>query len=130
MRKPRKRGGSSGRDVPRVLKAFLVALTLALPMGAAQSAEKIYSGSEAAALRCANIVALTGVALNGAGRLGALEKEVMLGISFLMLEGHVSGTWAQKKAALEVVRDRRGVVETLEDFEKLAEQCLRDFPIN
>ncbi|MFK7764448.1 MAG: hypothetical protein AB8B62_14400 [Roseobacter sp.] len=114
------------------MKAALgaIAVAVALAGGSARGAEKIYAGSEAAALRCANIVALTGVALNGAGRLGALEKEVMLGISFLMLEEHVSGTWAQKKAALEVVRDRRGVVETLEDFENLAEQCLRDFPIN
>ncbi len=98
--------------------------------GAGDAAEKIYAGSEAAALRCANIVALTGVALNGAGRLSEIEKEVMLRISFLMLEGHVSGTWSQKKAALAVVRDRRDVAETLEDFENLAEQCLRQFPIN
>ena len=31
---------------------------------------------------------------------------------------------------LEVVRDRRDVDETLADFEKLAQKCLRDFPIN
>jgi hypothetical protein len=37
---------------------------------------------------------------------------------------------AAKKAALEVVRDRRGVEETLRDFELLAEKCLKQFPIN
>ncbi len=75
-------------------------------------------------------MALTAVALSDTGRIGEAEREVMLGISFLILEQHVSGTWAQKKAALEVVRDRRSVDETLDDFEDLAQQCLRDFPIN
>jgi hypothetical protein len=98
--------------------------------GAAAAAQKVYEGSEAAALRCANIVALTAVALNDAGRLGEIEKEVMLGISFLMLESHVSGTWPQKRAALAIVRDRRDLEETLKDFELLAEECLRQFPIN
>ena len=75
-------------------------------------------------------MALTAVALSDAGKLGEAEKEIMLGISFLMLEGHVSGSWPEKKAALEVVRDRRSVAETLKDFERMAEQCLRQFPIN
>ncbi|MEM9575971.1 MAG: hypothetical protein AAF999_03040 [Pseudomonadota bacterium] len=105
-------------------------LCVAISAGTAGAAQKIYEGTEAAALRCANIVALTAVALSDAGRLGEIEKEVMLGISFLMLEEHVSGTWPQKRAALGIVRDRRGVEETLRDFELLAEQCLRDFPIN
>jgi hypothetical protein len=106
---------------------LLVLSSFATPAAAVQ---KVYEGRESAALRCANIMALTGVALNEAGRLGEAEKDIMLGISFLMLEGHVSGTWRQKKAALEVVRDRRGVTETLQDFEQLAKKCLRQFPIN
>jgi hypothetical protein len=99
-------------------------------MPATGAPAKVYEGSEAAALRCANVMALTAVALEDAGRIGEIEKEVMLGISFLILEGHVSGSWPQKKAALEVVRDRRGVEETLKDFESMAERCLRQFPIN
>ena len=106
------------------------ALCLLAPVAGASAVPKVYEGTEAAALRCANTLALTAVALSDAGRLSDVEKEVMLGISFLILEGHVSGTWRQKKAALEVVRDRRGVEETLGDFEALAEKCLRDFPIN
>ncbi|WP_245897304.1 hypothetical protein [Roseobacter denitrificans] len=76
------------------------------------------------------MMALTAIVLSDTDRMGEQEKDVMIGISFLILQGHVSGTWAEKKAALEVVRDRRGVQETLDDFERLAEQCLRDFPIN
>lgn len=98
--------------------------------GGVQAQDRVYSGEEAAALRCANTVALTAVALSDAGRMGEAEKEIMLGISFLILDRHTTGTWTQKKAGLEAVRDRRGVEETLQDFERLAEQCLRQFPIN
>ena len=106
------------------------AFCLFLAAAPALADAKKYEGQEAAALRCAHIMALTAVALSDAGGIGEAEKEVMLGISFLILDGHVSGTWAQKKAALEIVRDRRGVTDTLQDFERYAEQCLRDFPIN
>ena len=114
------------------MKRFLSAATLTLTLFSvsADAAQKRYEGSEAAALRCANMVAMTAVALSDTGKISEAEKDVMLGISFLILQGHVSGTWSQKKAALEVVRDRRDVGETLADFEKLAEKCLRDFPIN
>lgn len=111
----------------RTIALTIAAVLMAAPAGAAQ---KRYEGSEAAALRCADMVALTAVALSDAGRIGVPEKEVMLAISFLMLEEHVSGTWAEKKAALEVVRDRRSIDETLDDFERYATTCLRDFPIN
>ncbi|MEM6566306.1 MAG: hypothetical protein AAF665_17760 [Pseudomonadota bacterium] len=96
----------------------------------ASAQSKVYEGSEAAALRCANTLALTAVALSDAGRMDEPEKEVIIGISFLMLERHVSGSWPEKRAALEVVRDRRTVEETLSDFERLAQRCLRQFPIN
>lgn len=111
----------------RAIAIIAAALLLSEPASAAQ---KRYEGSEAAALRCANMVALTGVVLAESGRIGEPEKEVMLAISYLMLREHVSGTWAQKQAALEVVRDRRDLTETLSDFETYAAICLRDFPIN
>jgi len=81
-------------------------------------------------LRCANTLAFTAVALADTGRLGETEKKVMLEITVLILERHVSGTWSQKKAALAVVRDRRDVDETLGDFERFAQQCFERFPIN
>lgn len=110
--------------------ASLIALVVLGCAVAAGAQAKTYEGEEAAALRCANTLAFTAVALEGSGRLGEPEKEVMLGITVLILERHVSGTWAQKRAALEIVRDRRDVIETLDDFEQLAQRCLRQFPIN
>lgn len=89
-----------------------------------------YEGQEAAALRCANTLAFTGVALNENGLLDDQEKDVMLSITVLILERHVSGSWAQKKAALRQVRDRRDTLETLQDFENFAEKCFEQFPIN
>ena len=93
-------------------------------------AAKVYEGSEAAALRCSNTLALTAVALARADLIGEDEKEVMLGVTVLNLERHVSGTWSQKKAALKVMRDRRSVPDTLDDYRANAVRCLRQFPIN
>ncbi|WP_238840577.1 hypothetical protein [Roseobacter cerasinus] len=99
----------------------------ALPGSAGQ---KIYSGEEAAALRCANALAFTAVALESTGRISQLEKDVMLDITARILVEHVSGNWQQKKAALRVVRDRRDGVQTLDDFRRFATQCLVQFPTN
>ena len=107
--------------------ALVLALLLAAPAGAGQ---KVYEGEEAAALRCANMLAWTGVALEEAGLIGRPEMEVMLGITVLILERHVSGTWAEKKAAMEVVRQRRSFEETLEDYRRHAPGCLERFSIN
>ena len=87
-------------------------------------------GREAAALRCSNTLALTAIALSRAELIGAVEKDVLLGVSLSILERHVSGTWGQKKAALAVMRDRRSVPDTLEDYRRNAGKCLRQFPIN
>jgi len=107
-----------------------LALVFSSVAGPGTAAEKVYEGSEAAALRCSNTLALTAVALAGAELISAEEKEVMLGVTVLILEKHVTGTWAQKKAAMAVVRDRRSVTETLEDYRRSAARCLSQFPIN
>ncbi len=111
-----------------LIAGFAAGLVLALP--AAAQNQKVYKDGEAAALRCANTLALTAVALAAADMIEDEEKEVMLGITVLILERHVSGTWREKKRALEVVRDRRSIPDTLEDYRRNAVQCLRQFPIN
>jgi len=93
-------------------------------------AQKVYEGREASALRCANTLALTAVALSAADLIQTIEKDAMLGITVRILERHVTGTWRQKKAALAVMRDRRSVPDTLTDYRNNAVVCLRQFPIN
>lgn len=113
----------------RVLLAGLV-VSLAAGFGSDAQAKRIYEGQEAAALRCSNTLALTAVALSRAGLITDVEKEVMLGITIRILDRHVDGTWQQKKRALEVMRDRRNIPDTLDDYRKNAARCLRQFPIN
>lgn len=112
-------------SLPRIVA---VAAFLAGPCMA--EGQRVYEGREAAALRCSNTLALTAMALSGAKLIGNEEKEVMLGVTILILERHVSGTWAQKKAAMAVMRDRRSVTDTLEDYRRNAARCLSLFPIN
>lgn len=106
---------------------MIALLALALPAAAAQ---RVYEGEEASAIRCANMLAMTGVALNSAGLMGEPEKDVLVGISVLILERHVSGNWTEKRRAMEAMRDRRDVDETLADYQRNAPRCLRRFPIN
>jgi hypothetical protein len=110
------------------MRAAIFALLLAA--GSADAAQRVYEGEEASAIRCANMMALTGVTLHGAGLMGTPEKDVLIGISVLILERHVSGTWTEKKRAMETMRDRRDVDATLEDYQRNAPRCLRRFPIN
>lgn len=109
----------------RILLSLLLAGILAAPLHA-----RTYEGSEAAALRCSNTLAMTAVALNHAQLLGDQEKNIMLNITVLILERHVSGTWGQKKAAMAIMRDRRSVKATLDDYRVNAAKCLQQFPIN
>lgn len=110
--------------------AALVLTIACLVLPSAATSQRTYAGEEAAALRCANALALTAVALSDAGLIQEEEKEVMLEVTILILERHVSGTWAQKKAALAIMRDRRSVPDTLADYQNNAARCLRQFPIN
>lgn len=110
------------------MRGLIFALVMvAQPLAAAQ---RIYEGEEAAAIRCANMMAFTGVTLNRAGLMGDAEKDVLVGISILILERHVSGNWTEKKRAMEAMRDRRDVEATLEDYQRNAARCIKRFPIN
>lgn len=112
----------------RFVPAFFLATILCL--GGPALAQKVYKDEEAAALRCANTLALTAVALSSAGRISEDEKDVMLGVTVRILDLHVSGTWREKRAAMAVMRDRRSVPDTLTDYRNNAVKCLRQFPIN
>ncbi len=105
-------------------------LCAALLTAAPALADRTYEGEEAAALRCANMLAYTAVTLAREDMIGQDEKEIMLGITVLILERHVSGTRAQKKAAMAIIRDRRDLATTLRDYRRNAANCLVQFPIN
>lgn len=96
-------------------------------VGAAQT---VYEGDEAAALRCANMIALTGIALGGAELISPQDREVMVGLAGLILDRHVGGTRAQKLRALEIMQSRRGPEATLLDYQDNVRHCLARFPIN
>ena len=106
------------------------ALILPLLATNATAGQRVYEGNEVAAIRCANMMVMTGVTLNGAGLMGDSEKDVLIGISVLILERHVSGNWTEKKRAMEAMRDRRDVDATLQDYQRNAPLCLTRFPIN
>ena len=114
------------------MRVWMMGLCSGLCIATAAHAQdrRVYEGSEAAALRCSNTLALTAVSLARAGLMEDVDKEIMLGITVMILERHVSGTWNQKKHALAVMRDRRSVADTLEDYQRNATRCLRQFPIN
>ena len=91
-------------------RLFATFLCVSLGTGAL-AGQKIYEGEEAVALRCANMIALTGVAI-------------------LILERHLSGTPAQKLAALRKMQERRTPEATLDDYRNNVQECMRRFPIN
>jgi hypothetical protein len=109
---------------------FAFALSLVVTACNAAAGQRVYEGEEAAAIRCANMMAMTGVTLNQAGLMDDPEKDVLVGISILILERHVSGNWTEKKRALAAMRDRRSIDATLEDYQRNAPVCLVRFPIN
>lgn len=107
-----------------------LALLLVFLAGTASAAQRVYEGEEASAIRCANMLAMTGVTLHRAGLMDTPEKDVLIGISVLILERHVGGTWREKKRAMEAMRDRRDMDATLKDYQRHAPLCLVRFPIN
>lgn len=108
----------------------VLALVLLMAATDASAAQRVYEGDEASAIRCANMMAMTGITLNAAGLMSDPEKDVLVGVSILILENHVSGSWNSKKRAMEAMRDRRDVDETLADYQRNAPRCLKRFPIN
>lgn len=115
--------------MPRWRETCLTA-AIFLSVAGDAAAARVYEGSEAAALRCANTVALTAQGLSVADLIGPAEKDVMLGITVRILDRHVGGTWAEKKAAMRIMRDRRSIPDTLDDYRRNAARCLAQFPIN
>ena len=86
-----------------MLRAWLAAIALCV-MATAVQAQRTYEGREAAALRCASMFAVTAVVLAETDQFSEVERDVLLFASVAILERHVSGTWRQKRRALDLLK--------------------------
>jgi hypothetical protein len=112
------------------MRSACIAGLMLLGTTVAAQAERTYAGSEAAALRCSNLLSITAVVLFEANQISPLERDVLLFATIAILERHVSGTRDEKQRALAIVRERRSVPDTLDDYRRNARRCLKQFPIN
>ncbi|MBS0125167.1 hypothetical protein [Thetidibacter halocola] len=107
--------------------AFGLLLCLAMPAAALE--RRVYEGDEAKALKCVWIISRTAAVMEDMGIISPLQMEVSIAISARILALHVSGTEAQKLAALQAVGERRNTGETIVEFRDQAMACLRKFPV-
>lgn len=114
----------------RATLATLLALSLVLSTTpVAQAKKRVYSGSEAEALKCAHLFSMTALLLWKSGRISTRDKDAGMAASVIILNRYVSGTWEQKKAALNAVAKRRTLLRTVEEFNQQNKYCLRRFPL-
>lgn len=109
------------------MRPLVLAGALVLSQGALA---KTYSGSEAAALRCAHTISATAVAME---KMGLIETELMDALIFgsvSILTQYVSGTEAEKVAAMRIMAERRSTKESAEDFREIARRCAVQFPLD
>lgn len=110
------------------MRAMVLSLLLVVA-GSAEAGQRVYKGREAAALRCADMIAQTAVTLYDAGMMDRNDSRAMMAVTVLILEHHVSGTRSEKMRALKEVRKRHSTSETLEDYKRHALDCVKRFPI-
>lgn len=91
---------------------------------------KTYSGSEAAALRCAHTISATAIAMHGMGLIEDDLKDALMFGSVSILTQYVTGTEAEKVAAMRVMSERRNTQQSAEDFRDIAKRCAVQFPID
>jgi len=112
------------------MKHLIAAASVALALTAGTMAEaRTYSGPEANALRCANTLSFTAVAMFEAGMISANDRDAMILYSVMILDRYVSGSQEQKMAGLEAMANHYGFEGTLEDFADNADNCIRMFPV-
>ena len=116
----------------RLLKTAIFSACLAIPTTIPTTgiaAPKVYSGAEAQAIRCAQLVFF--VAREG-DRLGFLSRNDQDGLKaygLYLLNQYTSGTPRQKAKAIENMSKATAYVESVQKFEKSHRRCIRQFPI-
>ena len=111
-----------------LIKAALISATLIIPT-VATAAPKVYSGSEAQAIRCAQLVFF---AANEGDRHGFLSRNDQNGLrayGLYLLDQYTTGTPRQKAKAITKMTKSTGYVESIEKFNQSHRRCIRQFPI-
>lgn len=112
----------------RPIKTALIAAALFVP-SVTMAAPKVYSGSEAQAIRCAQLVFF---AANEGDRHGFLSRNDQNGLKaygLYLLDQYTTGTPRQKAKAITQMANATGYVESIEKFTKSHRRCVRQFPI-
>jgi len=112
------------------MKKLLLAAAFAVSFAPAAEARKVYSGSEAAALRCAAIMVVVPSALYNRGMISRNQVTVFQLASTAILTRYVGGNERQKLKALQTMAQRRDGRAHIKDFQENAKVCLRQFPLN
>lgn len=111
------------------MSACVVVLALVGSAGSAQADRRVYTGTEAQALKCAWIISMTATTLEQAGLVSTRDKETATFVSAAILAQHVSGSERQKLEGFRVVGARRSVIETVSEFRRESRACIRKFPL-
>lgn len=95
----------------------------------ADAQRRVYAGEEAEALKCAYLISMTATLLEQRGILSTRTKDVATLVGAAILERYVSGTPQQKLAAFKAVAERRGLLSTVQQFDREYKYCSRRFPV-
>ncbi len=112
----------------KLFHTAVFAAAMALPT-ASTAAPKVYSGSEAQAIRCAQLVFF---AANEGDRQGFLSRNDQNGLKaygLYLLDQYTTGTPRQKAKALSKMYNATGYVESVDKFVKSHRRCQAQFPI-
>ncbi|MFK7877217.1 MAG: hypothetical protein AB8B71_15790 [Paracoccaceae bacterium] len=109
----------------RILMFFALGLCLAGPA----TANKVYQGREAAALRCAAILSVVPSAAARAGYLQQDQVRAFHIVSTMIMTRYVSGDPQQKGQAFNTVMQRYTFNEHIRDFRTKSSACMKQFPV-
>jgi len=111
-----------------LIKAALISATLAIPT-AATAAPKVYSGSEAQAIRCAQLLFFAAHEGDRQGFLSRNDQNGLRAYGLYLLNEYTTGTPRQKAKAISKMSKATGYVESVEKLMASHKRCQRQFPI-
>ncbi len=112
----------------KLFQTALIAAALSLPT-VSTAAPKVYSGSEAQAIRCAQLVFFVANEGDRQGFLSRNDQNGLKAYGLYLLDTYTTGTPRQKAKAISKMYSATGYVESVEKFVKSHRRCQRQFPI-